>query len=48
MVERRSAYTRVLVGNSEGNKPLGRPSYRWDYTIKIALQEVGCGVMDWI
>jgi hypothetical protein len=48
MLERRVAYTRVLVGNSEGKKPLVRPRNRWNYNIKMALQEVGCGVMDWI
>jgi len=41
----RSAY-RVLVGKPEGKRPLGRPRRRWD--IKIDLQKVGCGGMDWI
>jgi hypothetical protein len=39
---------RVLVGKSEGKRPLGRPRNRWEDNIKIDLQEVGCGVMDWI
>jgi hypothetical protein len=39
---------RVLVGKSEGKTPLGRPSRRWDDNIKINLQEVGCGCIDWI
>jgi hypothetical protein len=26
--EKRNAY-RLLVGNPEGNRPLGRPRYRW-------------------
>ena len=47
MVEGRGVY-RVLVGKSEGNRPLGRPRLRWDYNIKMNLQEVGCGRMDWI
>jgi hypothetical protein len=34
---------RVLVGKPEGKRPLVRPRRRWD-----DLQEVGCGVMDWI
>ena len=36
---------RVLVGNPEGNRPLGRPRRRWEDNIKIDLQEVGrsCG-----
>jgi hypothetical protein len=39
---------RVLVGKPEGMKPLGRPRSRWEDTIKMDLQEVGCGGMDWI
>jgi hypothetical protein len=38
---------RVLVGKSEGNRPLGRPRYRWENNIKMDLQEVGCGGTDW-
>ena len=38
----------VLVGKPEGKRPLGRPRLRWDYNIKMDLQEVGCGSMDWI
>ena len=32
----------------EGKKPLGRPRRRWEDIIKMDLQEVGCGGMDWI
>jgi hypothetical protein len=39
---------RVLVGNPKGKRPLGRPRRRWEYNIKMDLQEVGCGGMDWI
>jgi hypothetical protein len=39
---------RVLVGKPEGKRPLGRPSFRWEDNIKMDLQEIGCGVMDWI
>jgi hypothetical protein len=39
---------RVLAGKSEGKRPLGRPRHRWEDNIKMDLQEVGCGVMDWI
>jgi hypothetical protein len=46
MGERRCAY-RVLVGKPEGKRPLGRPGHRWEYNIKIDLQEGGRG-MDWI
>ena len=35
---------RVLVGKSEGKRPLGRPRRRWEDNIKMDLQEVGCGV----
>jgi hypothetical protein len=38
----------VLLGKSEGKKPLGRPRRRWDDNIKMELQEVGFGGMDWI
>jgi hypothetical protein len=47
MGEGRGVY-RVLVGKPEGKRPLGRPRCRWDNNIKVDLQEVGCGVMDWI
>jgi len=47
MVERRGVY-RVLVGKPEGTRRLGRPSRRWEDNIKMDLQEVGCGGMDWI
>jgi hypothetical protein len=36
------------VGNPDGKRPLGRPRRRWEDNIKIDLQEVGCGDMDWI
>ena len=39
---------RVLVGMHEGKRPLGRPRGRWEDNIKMAVQEVGCGSMDWI
>jgi hypothetical protein len=32
----------------EGNSPLGRPRRRWKDNIKMDLQEVECGGMDWI
>jgi len=38
---------RVLVGKSEGKRPLGRPRHRWENN-KMELQEVGCAGMDWI
>jgi len=33
--------------NSEGKRPLGRHRRRWEDTIKMDLQEVGCGGVDW-
>jgi hypothetical protein len=42
-----SAY-RVLVGRPEGKGPLGRPRHRWEDNIKMDIQEVGRGEMDWI
>ena len=39
---------RVLVGNPEGKRPLGRPRHRWVDNISTDIQEVGCGYMDWI
>jgi len=47
MGARRGVY-RVLVGKSEGKRPLGRPRRRWEDNIKLHLQEVGCRGMDWI
>jgi len=39
---------RAVVGKNEGKRPLGRPIRRWEENIKMDLQEVGCGGMDWI
>jgi hypothetical protein len=38
----------VLVGKPEGKAPLRRPRPRREDNIKMDLQEVGCGGMDWI
>jgi hypothetical protein len=48
MGERKGEAYRVLVGKPEGKRPPGRPRRRWENNIKIYLQEVGCGDMDWI
>jgi len=45
--ERRGAYT-VLVGKSEGRRPLGTPRPRWEDNIKRNLQEIGWDGMGWI
>ena len=47
MGEERGVY-RVLVGKPEGRKPMGRPRLGWVDNIRMELQEVGCGYMDWI
>ena len=39
---------RVLVGKSEGKRPLGRPRRRWEDNIKMDLQEVEGGRGDWM
>jgi hypothetical protein len=41
--EGRGVY-RVLVGKTEGKRPLGRPRYRWEDNIKMDLLDVECGV----
>ena len=46
MGEERGVY-RVLVGKLEGRRPLGRPRRRW-VDIRMDVQEVGCGYMEWI
>ena len=38
----------ILVGKPEGKRPLGRPRRRWVDNIRMDLQEVVCGYMDWI
>ena len=39
---------RILVGKTEGKRPLGRPRRRWEDNIKMDLQDVGGGFGDWI
>ena len=45
--ERRGVY-RVLVGKTEGKRPLERTRYRWEDNIKMDLHNVGCWCIDWI
>ena len=47
MGEEREVYG-VLVGKPEEKRPLGRPRCRWVDNIRMDLQAVGCGYMDWI
>jgi len=46
--EDRSGMYRVLVGKTEGKRPLERCWRGWEDNIRMDLQEVGCGGMDWI
>jgi len=45
--KRRGVY-RVLVGEPEGKRPLGRPRHIWEDNTKMDLQEVRCGGIEWI
>jgi hypothetical protein len=47
MGEERGVY-RVLGGKPEGKRRLGGPGRRWVENIRMDLQEVGCGYVDWI
>jgi hypothetical protein len=47
MGEKRNVY-RLLVGKSEGKRPLGRPRRMWIDNIKMDLLEIGLNVVDWI
>jgi len=47
MGEERGVY-RVLVAKPEGKRPLGRPRRRCVDNIRMDLQEVGSGHVDWI
>ena len=47
MGKERGVY-RVLVGKPEGRRPWGKPGRRWVDNIRMDLQEVECGYMDWI
>jgi hypothetical protein len=47
MGKKRNSY-RLLVGKSEGKRPLGRPRLTCVDNVKMDLREIGCGGMDWI
>ena len=38
----------VLVGKPEGKRPVERPMHRWEDNIKMDIQEVEFGRMDWL
>ena len=47
-MEEGRAVHKVLVGKTEGKRPLRRPRRRWEDNIKMDLQEVGNGCGDWM
>jgi hypothetical protein len=47
MGEVRGAYN-ILVGSTEGRRPLGGPRHRWKDNSKMDLGEIGFGDVDWI
>jgi hypothetical protein len=47
MGEERKVY-KVLMGKSEGKRPLGRPRHRLEDWIRMDLREIGCWGVDWI
>jgi hypothetical protein len=38
---------RILVGNPEGKRPLGRPTRKWEYNTRIDIKEIGREGTDW-
>jgi hypothetical protein len=47
MGKERKVY-KVLLGKSEGSRPLGRPRRKWEDGIRMDLREIGLGGMGWI
>jgi hypothetical protein len=47
MRQERKLY-KILVGNPEEKRPLGRPRRRWEDGIRMDLSEIGLGDLDWI
>jgi hypothetical protein len=45
--EDRNVY-RVLMGEPEGKRPIGRPRRRWEDGIRMDLTEIDCGSVEWI
>jgi hypothetical protein len=47
-MEKKIGIYRVLVGKSEGKRPLGRARHRWEDNSKMDFHEVGYGSIDWL
>jgi hypothetical protein len=47
MREIKNAY-KILVGNPEGKRQLGRPRRRWEHNIKMDVREIGFKGVEWI
>jgi hypothetical protein len=47
MEQERNVY-RILMGEPEGKRRLGRPRRRWEDGIRMDLREIGWGSVDWI
>jgi hypothetical protein len=46
-VDMRNAY-KIVVGKPEGKRQVGRSRSRWEYNIRIYLQEIGWEGVNWI
>jgi hypothetical protein len=40
--------SKILVGKPEGKRPLGRPTRRWEDSIRMDLREIWCERVDWL
>jgi hypothetical protein len=38
---------RILAGKPEGKRSLVKPRRRWEDNVRMDIQEVECGGMDW-
>ena len=39
---------KILTGKPTGKRPLGRPRHRWEYDIRIDLEEIGVNAGNWV
>ena len=47
MEEGKSAF-KILTGKPTGKRPLGRPRRRWEYNIRMDLEEIGINAGNWV